>query len=476
MVMGRSIRQYRTGFVLVDLLGLLLAFFLAHGMRHGHFFAIPQAYVYALPYTLLIFLLCFRSFRLYDYQSGGLREVLRLAAAVTAGMALMLALSFFYRGFSYSRLTVVFFGFLAVAMPLHFRLLYRTALDLVFGRSQWLKRVLIIGDSPSSLLLLEELHHSKSDYSAIGVLSARENPEPLFGPHRVPVLGSLDAAEDVILKGQPDLVVLADPDLPDTVQRRIVEFCLDRNIHWLQVPRITAPPEQDVGLTVVGNVALLGSKGNNITGFNYFLKRTVDSIISGGLLLLLSPLFLVVALLIKAFSRGPVFFSQVRIGYRGRPFKFYKFRSMRVSSDDSIHRDYVKSWIHGDENAALDDGGVVVHKITKDPRIIPFVGSIIRKFSIDELPQLFNVLKGDMSLVGPRPCLPYEVELYDRWHRMRFDALPGITGLWQVSGRNRLTFDQMVALDVRYLQNWSLTLDLYIMAKTPYIVFFDKAY
>ncbi|HHN74666.1 MAG TPA: sugar transferase, partial [Acidobacteria bacterium] len=103
-------------------------------------------------------------------------------------------------------------------------------------------------------------------------------------------------------------------------------------------------------------------------------------------------------------------------------------------------------------------------------------GAFIRKFSIDELPQLFNVIKGDMSLVGPRPCLPYEAEMYRRWHKMRFDALPGITGLWQVSGRNRLSFDQMVALDIRYLQNWSLGLDLQIMVKTPYIILFDKAY
>jgi lipopolysaccharide/colanic/teichoic acid biosynthesis glycosyltransferase len=108
--------------------------------------------------------------------------------------------------------------------------------------------------------------------------------------------------------------------------------------------------------------------------------------------------------------------------------------------------------------------------------VIPFIGALIRKFSIDELPQLFNVIRGDMSLVGPRPCLTYERELYQRWHRMRFDVLPGITGLWQVSGRNRLTFEQMVKLDIRYLQNWTLFLDLAIIARTPYTVLFERAY
>ncbi|MDQ7008083.1 MAG: sugar transferase, partial [Acidobacteriota bacterium] len=229
-------------------------------------------------------------------------------------------------------------------------------------------------------------------------------------------------------------------------------------------------------LSVVAGIPLLGSKGNNITGFNYVLKRLVDIAVSAVLLVIFSPLMLLVALAIKIFSKGPVLFSQERIGYRGRPFKFYKFRSMHVANDPSIHQDYVKKWIEGDKAAEVQDGDTKVHKITRDPRIIPWVGPFIRKFSIDELPQLFNVIKGDMSLVGPRPCLPYEAEMYRRWHKMRFDALPGITGLWQVSGRNRLSFDQMVALDIRYLQNWSLGLDLQIMAKTPYIILFDKAY
>lgn len=476
MVMGRAIRQYRVGFVLIDLFALLLAFILAHGMRQHSYLQIPTPYINALPYTLLIFLFGFRSARLYEYHTGGLREVFRLLVGITIGMGAILTMGFFYRGFSYSRLTVIFFGFWAFFLPLFFRLLYRTALDLVFDRSQWLKKVLIIGESPSALMLLEELHHSISDYSAIGILTPEEHTEQFFSPHRVPILGDLNDAETVITKQRPDLVIVADADLPEAAQRRVIEFCLDRNILWLQVPRIIAPPGQELGMTVVGNVALLGSKGNNITGFNYFLKRFIDSIVSASLLILLAPLMLVVAALIKIFSKGPIFFSQERIGYRGRSFKFYKFRSMHVRNDDTIHRDYVKNWIQGDSKAVLQDNGVVVHKLTRDPRIIPVIGAFIRKFSIDELPQLFNVLKGDMSLVGPRPCLPYEVELYDRWHKMRFDALPGITGLWQVSGRNRLTFDQMVALDVRYLQNWTLAWDFIIMVKTPFVVFFDKAY
>lgn len=475
MSIERSIKQYRLGFQLVDVVAVGLAFWTAHALRHESFTRIPAAYIYALPYTLLIFTIAFRFAGVYETLRGGLREIFKLSLGVAAGMAVILSLSFFYRGFSYSRLAALYFATLAVLVPLHFRFIYRAVLDLLFGRSRWLKRVLVVGDSPTMNALLAEMDESKSDFTVLGVLSVSEDTGEIVGPHHVRVLGDYTDPEQYLDRLRPDMVIIADPNVPAADQQRIVESCLDRNIHWKLVPKISAPPDQDIGLAVVGGLPLLGSKGNNITGFNYVLKRMVDSLIAGSLLLVFSPLMLGVAALIKLLSRGPVFFKQERIGYRGRPFLFYKFRSMHVSNSDAIHRDYVKKWIEGNGDE-LDDGKVKVHKITKDPRVIPFIGALIRKFSIDELPQLLNVIKGDMSLVGPRPCLPYEVELYRRWHKMRFDVLPGITGLWQVSGRNRLTFDQMVALDIRYLQNWSLTLDLTIMARTPYVVLFDKAY
>ncbi|UCF67302.1 MAG: sugar transferase, partial [Acidobacteriota bacterium] len=403
--------------------------------------------------------------------------VLNVVLGVVSGMAVVLALSFFYRGFSYSRLTALYFVILAPVLALHGRYLYRTVLDLMFGHSQWLKRVIVVGDTQPSRQILDELIHHKSDYLPLGIVSRDPTENGVrVGQDKVRILGTVSDCDAIIETQQPDLVILADADLSQEEQLRILEVCFERNIHWKIVPKVVTPPDQDIGLSVVAGLPLLGSKGNNITGFNYVLKRVVDVVAASLLMLLLSPLMLVVAALIRFLSPGPVLFSQVRVGYRGRPFEFYKFRSMHLSNDDSVHRDYVQKWINGGSDAELQDGKSVVHKLTDDPRIIPYVGAFIRKFSIDELPQLLNVLKGDMSLVGPRPCLPYEVEMYRRWHKMRFDALPGITGLWQVSGRNRLSFDQMVALDIRYLQNWSLGLDLSIMAKTPYVILFDKAY
>lgn len=477
MVIQRALRQSRAGFVVVDAVAIGIALILAHLMRHGNFAQISDAYLYAVPYTIVVFLLSFRYSGAYRHLRGGVREVVSVAVGVVIGTAVTLALSFFYRGFSYSRLTAVFFFGLALVLPVHLRYLYRTSLNLLFGQSQWIKRVLVVGESPEVGAVLEELLSIKSDYLPIGVLIHEgQERRKAFGRVQVPVLGAVRDAASVILETRPDLVIVADRNVAEADEGAIIDACIKSNIHWKVLPRIGAPTDQDLDFAIVGGVPLLGSKGNNITGFNYLLKRVLDVAFGLIILALLSPLMLVVAALIKIFSKGPVLFVQERIGYRGRSFRFYKFRSMHVTSDDSIHREYIADWIKNSQKAEIDDHGVVVHKITRDPRIIPVVGRFIRKYSIDELPQLLNVIKGDMSLVGPRPCLRYEVELYQRWHKMRFDALPGITGLWQVSGRNRLTFDQMVGLDIRYLQNWSLPLDLSIIARTPYVILFDKAY
>jgi exopolysaccharide biosynthesis polyprenyl glycosylphosphotransferase len=201
--------------------------------------------------------------------------------------------------------------------------------------------------------------------------------------------------------------------------------------------------------------------------FELNIKRAFDIVASMLALVVLSPFMLVVAILVKQSSPGPVIFRQPRLGAKGAPFTFYKFRSMRSDTNDQIHRDFVLKLIDG-KHSVINNGNNAnpLYKMTSDPRITP-VGKFIRKTSIDELPQLFNVLKGDMSLVGPRPPLSYEAEKYKSWHLRRIlEMKPGITGLWQVEGRSRTGFDDSVRLDVRYLQTWSLLLDLKILFKT----------
>jgi lipopolysaccharide/colanic/teichoic acid biosynthesis glycosyltransferase len=201
------------------------------------------------------------------------------------------------------------------------------------------------------------------------------------------------------------------------------------------------------------------------------LKRTIDVLGSALGLLLLSPVLVVIALAIKLSSPGPILFRQKRIGRYGVPFTCLKFRSMHTGNDPRIHMEYVKRLIGGNvsPDAAETNGGV--YKITVDPRLTR-VGRFLRKASLDELPQFINVLRGDMSMVGPRPPIPYELEAYDVWHRRRLlEVRPGITGLWQVSGRSRIPFDDMVRLDLRYAKTWSLWFDFQILLRTPRAVF-----
>lgn len=196
-------------------------------------------------------------------------------------------------------------------------------------------------------------------------------------------------------------------------------------------------------------------------------KRPLDVLAAGVLLLLSSPLWLLASLLIRLDSPGPIFYVQPAIGRGGRLFRFYKFRSMRIDGDNRLHRRYLKAFVCGeplpDDERDSRDG---VYKMAGDPRVTR-AGRLLRRTSLDELPQLINVLKGDMSLVGPRPPLPYEYELYDDRAKQRLAVRPGITGLYQITGRSRVPFEKMVEIDLDYIRRRSLWLDLSIMLWTP---------
>jgi len=196
-----------------------------------------------------------------------------------------------------------------------------------------------------------------------------------------------------------------------------------------------------------------------------FWKRIMDILCSSFGLLLLSPFLVLIALMIKIVSPGPIFYKQQRAGRSGKIFNFYKFRTMKVNNDASIHQKHLKELINGDSN-----GDKPMEKLENDKRIIP-MGIFLRKSCIDELPQLINVLRGEMSLVGPRPCILYEAEEYLRWHARRFDITPGMTGIWQISGKNKRTFKEMVRMDIEYISKQSFWLDIKILLKTPLVIF-----
>ena len=205
--------------------------------------------------------------------------------------------------------------------------------------------------------------------------------------------------------------------------------------------------------------------------FVLVMKRVMDVVGSALMLILCAPLLLMIASAIKASSKGPVLFKQQRVGQYGQRFIFLKFRSMRADNDNDVHREYVTRFIANEaEHQPSSGNGEGVYKLTNDKRVTR-VGKFLRRASFDELPQLLNVLNGDMSLVGPRPPLPYELAVYQTWHRRRvLEVKPGITGLWQVTGRNRVKFDEMVRLDLRYATSWTPWLDFKILMRTPFAV------
>lgn len=223
--------------------------------------------------------------------------------------------------------------------------------------------------------------------------------------------------------------------------------------------------------------------------FYYNNKRLWDILIAGALLFVCLPLFIIIPVLIVLDSRGPAIFKQTRVGCKVRchkglvskeitTFNFYKFRSMTHKADDRCHRDFIQAYINNDENKMheLQHGPVEANhtfKLNNDSRVTR-VGAFLRKTSLDEIPQFWNVLKGDMSMVGPRPPIPYEVEMYKPWHHERLYATPGITGLWQVASRNSGNFEEMVRLDIDYIQRQSLLLDLKIILKTPFAVLLKR--
>ncbi len=242
------------------------------------------------------------------------------------------------------------------------------------------------------------------------------------------------------------------------------EVCQQRQLPWQFVPHLENLDDIGVCTQVVGDLPLVGIKPSAFSGFNLFIKHCMDFLLGCILLMCAAPAMLVIWLAIRLDSKGGAILVQRRVGYKGKVFNFYKFRTMYVDAKDTSHRDYVQKWMQ-DQSYATAESRPKVFKITDDKRITR-VGRVLRRYSLDELPQIFNVLKLEMSLVGPRPAMPYEVERYQDWHKERFGAPPGLTGAWQVAGRNRLSFNEMVKLDIQYIRNWSPVEDFRLLART----------
>jgi exopolysaccharide biosynthesis polyprenyl glycosylphosphotransferase len=350
-----------------------------------------------------------------------------------------------------SRLTFILAWLLGFCLIVAGRALVQLVATLLHHRGIGVERVLVVGGNNLGRIIMQSLAaRAHLGYQVVGFVDDDRASD--FGRFRH--LGGLDDVERIADGERIDHVIVALPSASHAAILRIVDHCRRGRVSFRLVPDLYEMSLNRVDVDTVSGIPLIGLKDVSIVGWNAVTKRAIDVGVSGLALLALSPILAVVALLIKLESAGPVLYRHTRIGKNRQPFTMYKFRSMRQNADRE--RTALLTEIDGDKRLFKD---------RQDPRRTR-VGAFIRRWSIDELPQFWNVLIGDMSVVGPRPQIPPEVASYEEWHYKRLAVSPGLTGLWQVSGRSELTFDEMVIYDIYYIENWTLGLDFRILLRT----------
>jgi exopolysaccharide biosynthesis polyprenyl glycosylphosphotransferase len=444
-----------------------VCFFLAFALREGKPIFSETALAWSkdfVPYAGILFfavpirlamLLYERAYRLQGAFSYT-QETFKIFKAVAVGSLLIVAVAFLFRGgfafrdFSYSR--AVFLADFAIALVVFtvFHLLLRYAQKLVRRRGINLIPTLVVGQNAEAEQTINEL----SDF-------------PDLGYEVVGKVDNLDDLPELVREFAIQEVIITDDKISsERLFEAMMQIDRKKRVEFRFAPSLLNLMPQKTEVEQIGVLPVVTLFQEPLSEIERFLKRTFDLVISGTALIILAPLWLVIALLIKFDSRGAILFKQERVGMDGRIFLCYKFRTMKTGADESIHREAYRKNIEGATDANIGDTEKPVFgKVKDDPRITN-TGKFLRRTSLDELPQFLNVLRGEMSVVGARPPIPYEVEEYDLKHRRRLDMKPGITGLWQVSGRNRLTFEEMVRIDLFYIENWSLWLDLKIILLT----------
>jgi len=469
----RRARRYqqlvaRLSLLVGDAVAIYLAFFLAYLARYvlglGGEVADENFVEYAEYATVQLSLVCLTLFffhlrGLYSLARGTawFDEVLSVAAGAFYGVGLLFAVVSLVRYPANSRLIFIYAYVLIVLLVALSRSLARIVRALARRRGLGIARVLVVGDNSAGRMIMQSIAgQSHLGYHVVGFVDLTTGPD--FGRFRR--LGTVGELPTVCAAHAVDEVIIA---LPAALHREILvirDHCQRDGLRFKIVPDLYELSLNRVDLDAINGIPLLSVKATTaIHGWNQLLKRTLDVVLAGAGLVLFAPLLGFIALVIRLDSPGPILFRQERVGRGGERFVLLKFRSMREDADCIVQ-----------ELLALNEASGPIFKIRNDPRMTR-VGRFLRRSSLDELPQLWNVLRGEMSLVGPRPPLPREVDQYEPWQLRRLEAAPGLTGLWQVSGRSELSFDEMVMLDLYYVENWSLALDLRILVRTLPAVF-----
>ena len=448
----RWVAQYRRAALGADLVAGIIGVSLALVTRFG-----PQVGTEYLLLGVVLpigWIVCVWFERGYEPRYFGtgpeeFRSILRASVSLTAAIAIV----------SYATKTDTARGFVVLAMPMtlltatFIRWLLRRDLARRRSLGACMRRVLVVGRNDQAATLMHHLgQHEVDGYTVVATCLPRGDRDYGGQPHDDLAEADILAAVDV--HAVEVVAVAADPELAGQALRRLSWALEQRGVELIVSPGIVEVAGPRISVRPVAGLSLLHLERPSASGGPHLFKSVFDRVVALMLVVMASPVLLAIAVAVKATSRGPVLFKQTRVGRGGAEFKMLKFRSMVVDAEARLA-----------ELSELNEGNGVLFKLKADPRITP-IGKLLRRLSLDELPQLFNVLRGEMSLVGPRPPLPSEVAVYAADDTRRMLVKPGVTGLWQVSGRSDLTWEESVRLDLRYVDNWSIALDLLILAKT----------
>jgi exopolysaccharide biosynthesis polyprenyl glycosylphosphotransferase len=470
--------------IVLDIACISVSFLVAYWVRlqSGLFVTqlpIQPIHLYALLTVCALWVIIFAAHGLYRRETylSVFDQMVGIFNSVNVGVLVILATAFVTKTnyFLERRLVLV----LAWA----FSILLANLVRVVIFRSWMLRniqrdplrcRVVIVGVGESGHQFVRLVRHTMNHvYEIAGFVD--DDPERHGKSYEgVPVLGAVSDLETLVERERIERIFVAVQSLPEEEMIDLISRCMRAGVPVKTISDQFRMFSSDTTLERVDGIPTVGVRENRMQGPAYIVKRAFDLVTASVLTILLLPVFSVLAIMIKAFSPGPVLFRQMRVGQNAKTFEFYKFRTMRPGGNDKIHRDYAAKLIEGEDlNLVDEESKKPVFKMTRDPRITP-IGAVLRRTSLDELPQLFNVIKGEMSLVGPRPPIEYELQYYREWHKRRLMAKPGLTGLWQVSGRSMVPFNEMVLLDLYYIDHWSLKLDLEILLRTIPVILFGK--
>lgn len=456
-------------FFFFDILITTLSFFIAYWIRgslyKGGLYPL-KTYLWLLLIIIPLWSMIFPFMGLYRIERpySIKTEIWRLLKAVILGTLILESIIFMMKFTYISRLLIGFFGILNFILLVALHFFFRYVIDLLAEKGE-LKGVLIVGTGEKAKELAKEMEKDKFlRMKVLGFIS--ENPQ--IKAHLIngyPVLGTIKDMPEIMEQNVVDEVVFAIPRNRLDEIEDIFLHCDEIGVKTRVALNFSPKMVSKVSLENFKGTPLLTFSATPKNEFPLLSKRILDIVVSALLLVISFPLFILASILIKATSKGPVLFRQVRCGLNGRRFVIYKFRTM-VEGADEMKKDFKSMNILSEP----------VFKIKRDPRVT-MIGRFLRRTSLDELPQLINILKGEMSFVGPRPPIPEEVEKYDRWQRRRLSIRPGLTSLWQISGRSEVDFDEWVRLDLKYIDEWSFLNDIKIILKTiPVIISGKGAY